>query len=162
MRIRRESRGLDTCRSSRTSDDIRRHRASVTSRREMAAPTLEALIPAPSARYIAAGVRRVVVILVLQGLLPGFGPVALASPGVPSRGEPTVNAVSTPGDVHSGHEHGCGVTLHLCGCCAAQPVLLPAVVADLGELVPAPRATSGAERQVARRALDRPFRPPIR
>jgi hypothetical protein len=131
-------------------------------RREMTVPALEALIPACSSRYIAAGVRRIVVILALQGLLPGLGPVALASASVPPRGEPTVNAVSTPGDEHSNSEHGCGVTLHLCGCCAAQPVLVSAVAADLGELAPAPRVTSGEERQLAPRTPDRPFRPPIR
>jgi hypothetical protein len=123
----------------------------------MAAPKVEALIPTSSARYIAPGVRLIIVITVLHGLLPGFGPVATASAGVP-----TVTAASAAGEEPSNPEHGCGVTLHLCSCCVSQPVLLPAVASGLRELAPVPRVTFGAERQLAHREPDRPFRPPIR
>lgn len=128
----------------------------------MAAPTLEALIPARLSRYIASGVRRIVVIMVLHGLLPGFGPVATASVGVPGPGNPTVTAASTRDEKHSNPEHGCGVTLHLCSCCVSQPVAVPAGASGLRELAPVPRVTFGAERQLAHREPDRPFRPPIR
>ena len=106
--------------------------------------------------------RLIVLITVLHGLLPGFGRVAMASAGVPTRGEPTVTAASPPGEEHSNPEHGCGVTLHLCSCCVSQAVVLPAVASDLRELALAPRAAPGAERQLAHREPDRPFRPPIR
>jgi hypothetical protein len=128
----------------------------------MAARALEALIPTSPARYIATGVRRIIVIMVLHGLLPGFGAVAAASAGVPARGEPTMTAASSPGGERSNPEHGCGVTLHLCSCCVSQAVVMPAVVSKLRELALAPRAAPGAERQLAHRAPDRPFRPPIR
>jgi hypothetical protein len=105
-------------------------------------------------------VRRVIVILVLHGLLPGFGAVGSASPGGPDRAEPTVTAASAPGHEHSSPEHGCGVTLHLCSCCVSQPVLLPAVVPVLCE-ARAPHEALGVEQRLAHREPDRPFRPPI-
>ncbi len=105
--------------------------------------------------------RRIVLILVLHGLLPGLGP-ATAAAGVPARGEPTVTAATAPGEGHSDSEHGCGVTLHLCGCCVSQPVAVPTVAADLRELAPAKSRTPGVERLAPRREPARPFRPPIR
>ena len=99
--------------------------------------------------------------MVLHGLLPGLGPAAAAA-GVPARGEPTVTAAAAPGEGHSHPEHGCGVTLHLCGCCVSQPVVVPAVAANLRELAPARSRAPGAERLAARREPARPFRPPIR
>ncbi len=105
--------------------------------------------------------RRIVVIIVLHGLLPGFGAVATASAGVPARGEPTVAAASSPGEEHSNPEDGCGVTLHLCSCCVSQPVLSPAVAPGLRELAPTTREPLGVEQGLAHREPDRPFRPPI-
>lgn len=106
--------------------------------------------------------RRIIVIMVLYGLLPGFGPVATASAGVPDRGDQTVTAASTPGEEHSSPEHGCGVTLHLCGCCVSQPVVVPAGASGLRELAPPAGVTFGGKRQLPHREPDRPFRPPIR
>jgi hypothetical protein len=106
-------------------------------------------------------VRRIVVIMVLHGLLPGFGAVATAS-GLRDRGEPIATAMSAPGDAHSNPEHGCGVTLHLCSCCVSQAVLLPAVSPALRELAPVPSEALGVEQPLAHREQDRPFRPPIR
>lgn len=108
------------------------------------------------------GVRLLVVITVLHGLLPGFGSTAEASGGVPARGEASLTAAAIPRDEHSNPEHGCGVTLHLCSCCVSQPVVLPAVSADPRELAPAPTGAPGAERRPVRRDPDPPFRPPIR
>jgi hypothetical protein len=101
-----------------------------------------------------------VVILALHGLLPGF-PVEPAAAGVPGRAEPAVTAASAPGDDHSCPEHACGVTLHLCSCCVSQPVLVPAVAPLPRELAQGPHARLGAERLLAHRGPDRPFRPPI-
>ena len=106
--------------------------------------------------------RLILVITVLHGLIPGFGLAATASAGVPARGQPTMMAASAPGDEHSNPEHSCGVTLHLCSCCVSQPVLMPAVAPRLREVAPVPSVSLDAERQLAHREPERPFRPPIR
>lgn len=99
--------------------------------------------------------------MVLRGLLPGFGPVATASASVPRSDEPTVMAAPAPDEECANPEHACGVTLHLCGCCASQPVVLPAL-AGLCDLVAAPSRVLDVKHLLAHREPDRPFRPPIR
>ena len=128
----------------------------------MAPPNLQALIQAVPPATLHVGVRLIVVIAVLYGFLPGFGAVAAASVRLPAQGEPTMAAASAPGDEHANPEHGCGVTLHLCGCCASQPVVVSAVGSGLRELAPVPSDALGVERQLAHREPDPPFRPPIR
>jgi hypothetical protein len=108
------------------------------------------------------GVRLIVVIAVLYGLLPGFGPTATAAVHPSSGVEPTVMVAAAPGESPSNAERGCGVTLHLCGCCVSQPVVASAVGSVLREIAPASTPAPGSEQRLARREPVRPFRPPIR
>lgn len=116
-------------------------------------------MPSPESR-VRLGVRMIVVIMALRGLVPGLGAVATDYADVLAAGEPTVAVTCDRGDGHSSSEHGCGVTLHLCGCCASETVLISAA-SIVRPLHPVSKVMLSAERQLAQREPDRPFRPPI-
>lgn len=108
------------------------------------------------------GVRTLLVIMALQGLVPGPGPGAAAAGfvGVATAPEPTFSLACDRDEGHSSSEQGCGVTLHLCECCASETVVVtaPSIVRGLH---PVASLMSRAEQQPAQREPDPPFRPPI-
>lgn len=104
--------------------------------------------------------RTLLVIIALQGLVPGLGAVAASFVDVATASEPTVSLTCDRDEGHSSSEQGCGVTLHLCGCCASETVVVSAA-AIVRELHPVASLMSRAEQQPAQREPDPPFRPPI-
>lgn len=104
--------------------------------------------------------RILLVIVTLQGLVPGLGAVAAGLVDVATATAPTVGLACERDEGHSSSEHGCGVTLHLCGCCASETVVVSAA-AIARELQPVAGLMSRAEQQPAQREPDPPFRPPI-
>lgn len=104
--------------------------------------------------------RALVVMAVLSGFLPSFRAEALTS----ARSVPGAANVSAPahGDGQSDSEHGCDVTLHLCGCCASQPLMVRVAVPLPVELASVAGLAIGDVRRPAYRVPEPPFRPPIR
>lgn len=104
--------------------------------------------------------RTLVAIMVLHGVVPGVGALTMGLAGAATAREQTVALHCEREDGHSGSEQGCGATVHVCDCCAPDTVVgsAPSIVRGLE---PVSRLMSRAERQLARREPDRPFRPPI-
>lgn len=104
--------------------------------------------------------RVLLLVAALHGLVPGLGELVESavhyaaaghlphSPGETDRGDP-------------GPEHACGVTLHACGCCAAQPLARELETAFLEPDAPALAGMRRDGRHAIDRAPARPFRPPI-
>jgi hypothetical protein len=119
------------------------------------------LPPDGRAGSILAAVRLLLVLVLIHGLVPAFGEVAEAVVHYATTGH-LAHSDADEGDLgDQGGEHGCSPTSHRCACCAPQPV----VASPAGQVVriawtPSrlPPAEAG---QVAPRAPDRPFRPPI-
>lgn len=104
--------------------------------------------------------RTLLVIMALHGLVPGLGAMATGFAGVVTAREPTVDLACDRDDGHSSSEQGCGVTLHVCGCCASETVVVNAASIVRG-LHPVASVMPRAERQPGQHEPDRPFRPPI-
>ena len=98
--------------------------------------------------------------MTLQGLVPGIGAAAAGLMDVAMAPAPTVSLACDRDEGHTSSEQGCGVTLHLCGCCASEMVEVSAA-AIARELHPVAGLMSRAEQQPAQREPDPPFRPPI-
>jgi len=103
-------------------------------------------------------VRALVVIAVLSGFVPNLRAEAPTYAGIVSDG-----AAVAPADGHgqTHPEHGCDVTMHLCGCCASQPLIVRASISLPVELAPAGGLATGEIRRPAFRVAEPPFRPPI-
>ena len=103
--------------------------------------------------------RALVVIAVLSGFVPSLRAEAPMYAGIVSDGA----AVTAPAGRHgqTDPEHGCDVTMHLCGCCASQPLMVRASISLPVELAPAAGLATGEIRRPAFRVAEPPFRPPI-
>lgn len=93
-------------------------------------------------------------------------------PGIAEAMESAVHFVKTGHVAHSipgeddlgdqGPEHSCGATFHRCDCCTASPSTA-AVRNELSMPAPTPATTlTAAVIDLGRRALEPPYRPPIR
>jgi hypothetical protein len=104
--------------------------------------------------------RALLVIAALYGLVPGLGRIVEDAAHLATTGHLTHAQASEtdPGDPEP--EHSCCVTLHLCGCCAGQPVMRGAELASVEEGA-ARLGVSRETRGAVARAPARPFRPPI-
>ena len=104
--------------------------------------------------------RALLVIAALYGLVPGLGEIVEDAVHYATTGHLThAQAHETdPGD--SDPEHSCCVTLHVCGCCAGQPVIQGVEVASVEEGA-ARLGVQRESRDAVARAPARPFRPPI-
>jgi hypothetical protein len=110
---------------------------------------------------IAAGVKVLLVVMLVHGLAPGLAEVGEAVVHYARTGH-VAHTAEDAGDLgDQGSEHGCGTTQHRCACCAAQPMAEPAGIAvaslDAGGAGP----SAACELTIARREPARPFRPPI-
>jgi hypothetical protein len=119
------------------------------------------LLPDGRASSIVAVVRLLLVLVLIHGLVPAFGEVAEAVVHYVTTGH-LAHSDADEGDLgDQDGEHGCSPTSHRCACCAPQPV----VASPAGQVVRVawmpsrhPPVEGG---QMAPRAPDRPFRPPI-
>jgi hypothetical protein len=105
--------------------------------------------------------RLLLVLVLIHGLVPAFGEVAEAVAHYATTGH-LAHSEADEGDLgDQGGEHGCSPTSHRCACCAPQPfVATPA--RQVVRIAWTPNRLPPAEaEQVAPRAPDRPFRPPI-
>ena len=105
--------------------------------------------------------RLLLVLLLIHGLVPAFGEVVEAVVHYATTGHLGHFDADEGNLGDQGGEHGCCPTSHRCACCAPQPV----VATPAGQVVRVawtpsrlPPVEAG---QVAQRAPDRPFRPPI-
>lgn len=104
--------------------------------------------------------RALLVIAALYGLVPGLGAIVDDAVHLATAGHLTHAQAHESDPGHPEPEHSCCVTLHLCGCCAGQPVIQGVEIASVEEgaaRLGVPRETRDA---VAREPA-RPFRPPI-
>ncbi len=82
--------------------------------------------------------RLALLLALIHGLVPGLGELAETAVHYALEGH-LVHSVADRGDLGDvGHEHGCGTTEHLCGCCVSQVFVAQPVQA-------APAATSSRE-----------------
>jgi hypothetical protein len=107
-------------------------------------------------------VRWLLVIMLVNGVAPGIAEAVEAGVHFARTGHVAHSFAGEDDLGEQGPEHSCGTTFHNCDCCTASP----STAAALTELstptilpLAAPRVTV---RGFARRALEPPFRPPIR
>ncbi len=107
--------------------------------------------------------RLLLVLVVAWGLVPGLREVAESGEGLVRDGQALVaHQPQAPADQGSGgDEHPCGVTIHLCGCCAAQPTTPSSEVRIMPPGAAVVRLPLRAGVGPAAVGLDGPFRPPI-
>ncbi len=97
----------------------------------------------------------------IHGLVPAFGELVEATVHYATTGH-LAHSAADHGDLGDlGAEHGCSPTAHHCACCAAQPVVAPAVQQGARLAWSQVEWTIGAAERATSRSLDPPFRPPI-
>lgn len=122
---------------------------------------LRRLPKAVRAPTIRATLRWILVVIVLNGLVPGLAEAAETIVHYVTKGH-VAHTAADQGDLgDQGPEHGCGTTQHHCACCATQfvaparEVVIAAAVGGASSPIPPPALTLRA------REPARPFRPPI-
>ncbi len=103
--------------------------------------------------------RWVLVIFLVNGLVPALVEAAEAVVHVAVEGH-APHGAKDPCDEDRGGEHGCGTTLHQCGCCPSQ-VMAPREVVRLAAAELERGGVEPLADQPVAREPSRPFRPPI-
>lgn len=105
--------------------------------------------------------RLVLILALIHGLAPGLGEIAETAVHYVVEGH-LAHSDADQGDLGElGHEHGCGGTQHLCGCCSSQAFVAQPAVATPEALVSREMAPTRGERLVSLHAPAPPLRPPI-
>lgn len=105
--------------------------------------------------------RLALVILLVNGLVPALGEVAetLAHYVVEGHLAHTDADCGDLGD--QGHEHGCGTTQHLCGCCASQVIGAAPAAVEVRPALPGLGWVPAGPVLVSLHHPTPPYRPPI-
>jgi hypothetical protein len=107
-------------------------------------------------------VRWILVLMLVNGLAPGIAEAMESAVHFVQTGHVTHSVPGEDDLGEQGPEHSCGATFHHCDCCASSPGTA-AVRNELSTPAPAPTtALQAATIELDRRALEPPYRPPIR
>jgi hypothetical protein len=107
-------------------------------------------------------VRWVLVLMLVNGLAPGIAEAAEVAVHFVKTGH-VAHSIAGEDDLgEQGREHSCGATFHHCDCCTGSPSTA-AVRSELSTPTVLPSTSPDVPiRGFVRRALEPPFRPPIR